>query len=104
MWRVKLSLDAQDDLLGVTRWLSQPGAGVEAANKLAALKNGLRGLRHDPLRHPEFEPTGGRKCTTRGGYEIHYDITPSPAGSTTSGHVEVLFIKSPFQDYATFIP
>lgn len=103
-WSVKLSLDAQNDLLSVTRWLSQPGAGAEAAHKLAALKAGLRGLRQDPLRHPEFEPTGGRKCTTRGGYEIHYDVTPDPISSTTTGRVDVLFIKSPFQDYTTFIP
>lgn len=101
---MRISLDAQDDLLGITNWLSQPGAGVEAANKLAALKAGIRGLRQDPLRHPEFEPTGGRKCTTRGGYEIHYDVIANPAGSTSSGWVEVLFVRSPFQDYTTFIP
>ena len=103
-WKVKLSVDAQADLRDIASWLTQRGAGAEAAQKLAALKAGLQGLRLDPLRHPEFEPTGGRKCSTRGGYEIHYDVTPDPARSTTSGVVEVLFVKSPFQDYSTLIP
>ena len=101
---MKTSIDAQADLREITAWLSQPGAGAEAAKKLAALKIGLRGLRQNPLRHPEFEPTGGRKCSTRGGYEIHYDVTPDPAYSTTSGVVDILFVKSPFRDYATVIP
>lgn len=100
---MKISADAQVDLRNIAHWLSQPGAGAQAAHKLAALKAGLKGLRLDPLRHPRFEATGGRKCSTRGGYEIHYDATPDPAGSTTSGFVEVLFVKSPFQDYTTFV-
>lgn len=99
-----ISRDAQDDLRGIVDWLSQRGAGAEAAKTLAALKVALGGLRQNPLQHPQFEPTGGRKCTTRGGYEIHYDATPDPAHSTTSGRVEVLFVKSPLQDYTTFVP
>jgi hypothetical protein len=86
----------------ITKWLSQPGAGVRARQKLDVLKNGLRSLRRDPLRHPIFGLAGRRKYSASGGYEIHYDIVPDPPGSTTSGFVEVLFVKSPFQDYTTF--
>jgi plasmid stabilization system protein ParE len=103
-WKLGISHDAQADLRDITVWLSQRGAGVEAARKLAALKAGLLGLRRAPFRHPAFEPTGGRKCSTRGGHEIHYDVRPDPAHSTTSGRVEVLFVKGPLEDYTTFIP
>ena len=101
---MKLSDDAQADLRVITAWLSQRGAGVEAEKKLAAPKAGLRDLRRNPLRHGEFALTGGRKRSTRGGYEIHYDVTPDPNNPTRSGLVDVLFVKSPLQDYTTFLP
>lgn len=102
-WRLRLTADAQADLREITKWLSQPGSGAEARKKLEALKDGLKGLRRDPLRHPVFGPTGGRKCSTRAGYEIHYDASGDPPGSTTSGIVEVAFVKGPYQDYSTFL-
>jgi plasmid stabilization system protein ParE len=103
VWRLRLTADAQADLREITAWLSQPGSGAEAIMKLDALKAGLRGLRRDPLRHPVFHLTGGRKCSTRGGYEIHYDVLSDPPGSTTSGVIDVVFVKSPYQDYSTFL-
>jgi plasmid stabilization system protein ParE len=101
-WKVTLSADALADIRGITEWLCQSGAGVRARQKLDALKRGLRGLRNDPLRHPIFGLAGKRKCSTRGGYEIHYQVVTVPPGSTVSGFVEVLFVKSPLQDYTTF--
>jgi len=98
---VRLSTRAQADLRDITRWLSQPGAGAIARKKRDAVRSGVKGLSAAPLRHPIFPATGGRKCTTLGGYEIHYDVAPDPPGSTTSGVVDVLFIRSPFQDYPT---
>jgi len=89
-------------LRGITRWLSQPGAGALARKKHDAIRSGIRGLSAAPLRYPICPETGGRKCSTLGGYEIHYDVASDPPGSTTSGVVDVLFIRSPFQDYPTF--
>lgn len=88
---------------GVTRWLSQPGAGSQALRKLDAIKSSIEGLSDAPLRHPIFFPNGRRKCSTSGGYEIHYEVIPDPPDSTTSGVVNVLFVKSPYQDYTTFL-
>lgn len=102
-WKLRLSHEADADLRRITKWLSQPGSGEEARKKLDALKDGIKGVKRDPLRHPIFEPTGGRKCSTRGGYEIHYDVYGDPSGSTTSGRIEVAFLKAPFQDYSTFL-
>lgn len=102
-WRLRLTADAQADLSEITKWLSQPGSGAEARKKLEALKDGPKALRHDPLRHPVFDFTGGRKCSTRGGYEIHYDALGDPPGSISSGVVEVAFVKGPYQDYSTFL-
>jgi hypothetical protein len=102
VWKVRLSPDAQADLQGVASWLSQPGAGQSVRKKLKEIWAGIRGLRANALRHPIFTPTGGRKCSISGGYEIHYDVFPYPPGSIKSGIVVVSFIKSPYQDYATF--
>ena len=95
-------MDAQVEMRNITKWLSQPGAGVAARRKLDALKKNVKDLRRDPLRHPIFGLAGRRKCSSPGGYEIHYDGVPDPPGSMTSGFVEVLFFKSPYQDYTTF--
>ena len=103
VWRLRLTADAQADLREITAWLSQPGSGAEASKKLEALKAGLKGLAHDPLRYPTFPLTGGRKCSTRGGYEIHYDVWADPPDSTMSGVVDVAFVKAPYQDYSTFL-
>lgn len=46
--------------------------------------------------------TNTRKRSVSGGYEIHYDLTRHPPGSMTPGVVNVLFVKGPYQDYATF--
>lgn len=55
-----------------------------------------------PLRHPVSAPTGRRKCSVSGGYEIHYEVIANPPGSGVSGVVNVLLVKGPFQDYSTF--
>jgi hypothetical protein len=89
-------------LQSVARWLSQPGSGSSARKKLNEIWASVRGLRANALRHPVFTQTGGRKCSVSGGYEIHYDVFPSPPKSTRSGVVVVTFVKSPFQDYTTF--
>lgn len=47
-------------------------------------------------------PTGTRKRSVSGGYEIHYDVTDNAPGYPTPGVVNVLFVKGPYQDYTTF--
>lgn len=99
---MRLSPSAQADLQSIARWLRQPGSGTTARKKLNEVWAAVRGLRVNALRHPVFTPTGGRKCSISGGYEIHYDVFPNPPGSTRSGIVVVVFVKGPYQDYATF--
>lgn len=101
-WDVRLTAAAQADLRVIIRWLSQPGAGMPAHKKLDAIRLGIRGLGEAPLRYPVSMSTNTRKRSVSGGYEIHYDLTRHPPGSMTPGVVNVLFVKGPYQDYATF--
>jgi hypothetical protein len=74
-----------------------------AAQKKQAIKAAVRNLRDSPLRHSICSATGRRKRSVASGYEIHYAVYPDPLGSTTSGRVEVLFVKAPYQDYSSFL-
>lgn len=80
-------------------WLSQPGAGRDAAARSAALTRALHELPDAPLRWPTHRGANGlRRRSIRGGtaifYRIIHDRLESAAGEVV---VEVLAIVGPGQ-------
>ena len=95
--RLTIARGAARDLAEARRWLTQPGAGIRAAQRLAALGAAVRDLREHPCRWPKGEHPGLRERHVEG-YRITYEVVPDTGDNATAGDVTVLRVFGPGQD------
>ena len=86
------------DIDGIRGWLTQPGSGVAARRKLAAIRAALRRLRIHPCLFPVIQHAGVRELPGEGGYRALYRVVPDTGRSETAGDVLVLRGFGPGQD------
>ena len=96
--KVLVSVAALADLDAARHWLTQPGAGPRAAERLRRITAALRDLTRHPLRWPEGEHPGVRERQVEG-YRILYRVaaTADDAG-VSAGDVLVARVFGPGQD------
>lgn len=97
--RLTIARGAARDLARARRWLAQPGSGIRAARRLAALDAALRDLREHPCRWPEGEHPGVRVRHVEG-HRVAYEVVPDTGDDATAGDVTVLRVFGPGQDRA----
>ena len=85
------------DLDGITRWLTQPGAGQTARRLMSAIRADIRRLALDPCLHPAGQHPGIRELPCAGGYRVLYRVSPDTGRSNTAGDVLVLRVFGPGQ-------
>ena len=97
--RVLVSDAALADLDAARSWLTQPGAGPRAAERLRRITAALRDLGRHPLRWPEGEHPGVRERQVEG-YRILYRVASAAGdgGATAAGDVLVARVFGPGQD------
>ena len=96
--RVLVSDAALADLDAARRWLTQPGTGPRAAERLWRVAVALRDLGRHPLRWPEGEHPGVRERQVEG-YRILYRVAAAPDNSgVIAGDVLVARVFGPGQD------
>lgn len=89
---------ALDDLDGLRRWYTQPGAGPAAQRKLIAVLDAAEDLRSHPCPWPTGPHSGVRKRPCVGGWRALYRVTPDTDRDDTTGDVRVLRVDGPGQD------
>lgn len=92
-YRVDFPGTARADLANARRWLFQPGSGVRAHQRYAAILVAIQDLKISPGRWP-LEDHGVRQRTV-GGYRMIYRLDEQ------NRTVVVLRIFGPFQDRST---
>ena len=85
------------DLAAARQWLTQPGAGVRAARRLAALAAAVQDLQKHPCRWPVGELAGLRGRQVEG-HRIVYEVRPDTGDDATAGDVTLLRIFGPGQE------
>lgn len=93
--------DAADDLEGIRRWLTQPGAGPAALGRLKAVQASIRRLRQQPCLYPVGDQPGVRELPCPHGYRAFYEVCPDTGSNQTAGDVMVLRVFGPGQDRGT---
>jgi plasmid stabilization system protein ParE len=88
--------EALADLSAVETWLTQPGAGQRARQRLERIIAALEGLREHPCRHQQTG-TGRREFTVEG-YRVRYRVKPDTGRNATAGNVLVLRVFGPYQN------
>lgn len=73
---VWLSTAAVRDLEGIRAWLTQPGAGIVAAQELADLLESLRDLPDTAMRFPVDPDRPSHRYLSQHGYWIRFRIGP----------------------------
>ena len=81
---------ARADIDAIRRWLSQPGSGAKARQRLTAIRAAIRRLRQYPCLYPTGEHPGRRELSCGGGYRVIYRVTPDTGRDKTAGDVRVL--------------
>lgn len=92
------------DLSAARRWLTQPGAGPVARNRLLAILDAIDDLRAHPYRFPLGVHPGVRERLCAGGYRVFYRVRPDTGHDETAGDVRVLRVYGPGQDRQNFNP
>lgn len=87
---------AGDDLEATRGWLTQPGSGLVARRKLAAIRSDIRLLQQQPCLWPVGNHPGVRELPVAGGYQF-YKVEPDTGRDDTAGDVRVLRIYGPGQ-------
>jgi plasmid stabilization system protein ParE len=95
--RLSYTQQASDDLDAVQRWLTQPGAGLAARRRLAAIRGEIRRLKQHPCRYPVGHHPGVRELPCEGGYRALYRVIPDTGRDETAGDVQVLRVFGPGQ-------
>ncbi len=90
--------EALADLEGLSRWLTQPGSGLGAWRRLAAIRDSIERLRDHPCLWQPGQHPGTRELPCDGGYRAIYALHPDTGDSQTAGDVFVLRIYGPGQD------
>lgn len=94
---VFLTPRAERNLSEIREWLSQPGSGRAAKNRLLGLLQAIMGIRDFPCLHrPGINP-GTREMLHRG-YRVIYELRPDTGSNATAGDVHVLAIFGPGQE------
>ena len=96
MRKVVISRKAFADLVGLRRWLTQPGSGHRARRKLAAVNRSIKDLKREPCGWPRIDATRRERTIT--GYVVVYSVLPDTGDSRTAGDVTILRVFGPGQD------
>lgn len=100
--RLTVAHGAARDLADARRWLTQPGAGGRAANRLTSLGAAIRDPRSHPCRWPVGEQPGVRERRIAG-YRVVCEVIPDTGDDATAGDVAVLLrVFGPGQHGAGF--
>ena len=91
---VRITRAAAVDLVAVRAWLTQPGAGRAAADRLRRIRTAIRELRLDPTRWPRGEHEGTRARSVAG-HRIVYRVRQGSGPGV--GEVDVLRVFGPGQ-------
>lgn len=93
--------EAIADIGRAVLWLSQPGAGRNAAVRLDALLSAMHEIAREPYRWPPHAGLPGmRRRSVRGGYTILYRVQESESGRDELGEddeVEIVRVLGPAQ-------
>jgi plasmid stabilization system protein ParE len=92
--------EALSDLDAIASWLTQPGSGLTARRRLAAVWVSLERLREHPCRYPVGHHTDARELPCAGGYRALYEVSPDTGRDETAGDVRVLRVFGPGQSRA----
>ena len=95
--RLSYTETARNDLDAVRIWLTQPGAGSAARQRLAAIRADIRRLKQHPCLYPVGQRPGVRELPCDGGYRALYRVTPDTGRDQTAGDVLVLRVFGPGQ-------
>jgi hypothetical protein len=90
--------EALADLEEASLWLTQPGSGLRAWRRLAAIRNSIERLRQHPCLWPIDRHAGLRELPCEGGYWALDEVHPDTGRDETSGGVVVLRLYGPGQD------
>jgi plasmid stabilization system protein ParE len=93
---LRLTDDAEADLLTMRRWNTQPGAGPMAKKRVDAILNAIERLRDQPCLYPKGRKPGTRVLVCRG-HCVVYTVNPDTDSSATAGDVLVLRVLGPGQ-------
>ena len=91
--RLSYTDEARDDLNTIRLWLTQPGSGLPARRRLAAIRAAINWLRQYPCLYPTGEHPGVRERPCDGGYRV----APDTGHNDTAGDVVVLRVFGPGQ-------
>lgn len=95
--RLRYTEVARGDLDAIRSWLTQPGAGVKARQRLAAIRRVIARLAPHPCRYPVGSHPGTRELPCEDGYRALYRIVADIGRDETAGDVLVLRIFGPGQ-------
>ena len=98
--KVEYTNIALSDLDTIGRWLTQPGAGLVARRKLAAMRAAIERLSLYPCTYLLGSHPGVRELPRPGGYRV----SPDTRSNETAGDVRVLRVYGPGQDRRAFDP
>ena len=90
--------EALADLEEATIWLTQPGSGLRAWRRLAAIRGTIERLSEHPCLWPVGQHGGVRELPCEGGYRALYEVHPDTGDDDTAGDVLVLRVYGPGQD------
>ncbi len=90
--------DALADLAEVTSWLTQPGSGPTARQRLTSIRTTIEKLRELPCLWSIGQPSGVRELPWAGGCRALYAVDPDTGRNDTAGDVIVLRVSGPGQD------
>ena len=86
------------DLDAIRVWLTQPGSGIAARRRLAAIWAAIDRLRESPCLYPVGNYPGVRELPCNGGYRaMYYEVRPDTGRNDTAGDVHVLRVFGPGQ-------
>ena len=89
------------DLDAIRGWLTQPGAGPAARQRLLRVWALIERLIEYPCLWPAGQHPGVRELPCDGGYRALYEVTPDTGHNETAGDVRVLRVFGPGQDRST---
>jgi plasmid stabilization system protein ParE len=89
--------EARDDPDAIRGWLTQPGSGPAARNRLMAIRAAVNRLRQHPCLYPVGQHPGVRELPCDGGYGALYRVHADTGRSATAGGVRVLRVFGPGQ-------
>lgn len=91
-----LSEAAVDDIAGIYRWYTQPGAGAAAARRVRAIRSAIRGLIEYPCRFRRGQHPGSRELITQN-HVVVYELHPDTGDDSTAGDVFIVRVFGPGQ-------